>query len=76
MLDRNCVKNFTLKVIDVLGNPNDNDRYEEAMVRAKCIILDGVKDHVVPRIAEKEMAFEMWKALKKLCKEECCLRIR
>jgi len=36
------------------------------MARAKSIILDRVKDHVVPHIAEKEMTFEMWEALKKL----------
>jgi hypothetical protein len=36
------------------------------MARAKCIILDGVKDHVVPHIAKKETANEMWDALKKL----------
>ena len=66
MLDRNCVKNFTLKVIVVPVDPNDKDKYEEAMVRAKCIILDRVKDHVVPHIAEKETTFEMWEALKKL----------
>jgi len=34
------------------------------MARAKCIILDGVKDHVVPHIAKKEMTVEMWEALK------------
>ena len=66
MLDRNRVKNFTLKVIDVLVDPNENDKYEEAMVMAKCIILDGVKDHVVPHIAEKEKVVEMWEAFKNL----------
>ena len=66
VLDRNRVKNFALKVIAIPVDPNDNDKYEEAMVRAKSIILDGVKDHVVPHIAEKEATFEMWEALKKL----------
>ena len=66
MLDRNHVKNFTLKVIAFPVNPNDNDRYEEAMARAKCIILDEVKDHVVPHIAEEETTIEMWEVLKKL----------
>ena len=47
-------------------NPNDNDRYEEVMARAKRITLDRVKDHVVPHIAEKETILEMWDALKKL----------
>ena len=32
----------------------------------KCIILDGVKDHVVPHIAEKETVVEMWEAIKNL----------
>lgn len=66
VLDRNHVKNFSLKVIAILVEPNDNDKYEEAMARAKIIILNGVNDHVVPHIAEKETSFEMWEALKKL----------
>lgn len=36
------------------------------MARAKCIILDGVKDHVVPYITEKETTVTMWEALKNL----------
>jgi len=36
------------------------------MAKAKCIILGGVKDHVVQHIAEKETTKEMWNALKKL----------
>ena len=66
ILDRNHVKHFALRTIVIPVDPNDNDKYEEAMVRAKSIILDGVKDHVVPHIAEKETAYEMWEALKKL----------
>lgn len=66
MLDRNSVKNFALKVIAIPVDPNDNGKYEEAMARAKCIILDRVKDHVVPHIAKKETAVEMWEALKNL----------
>lgn len=66
MLNRNRVKHFALKVIAIPIDPNDNNKYEEAMARAKCIILDEVKDHVVPYIAEKETAVEMWEALKNL----------
>jgi len=66
VLDRNHVKNFALNTIAVQVDLNNNDKYEEAMVRAKCIILDGVKDHVVPHIAEKETTVEMWEALKNL----------
>lgn len=38
VLDRNHVKNFALKVIVVSVDPNDNDRYKEAMVRAESIM--------------------------------------
>jgi len=64
VLNRNHVKNFALKVTVVPVDPNENDKNKEAMARAKCIILDGVKDHVVPHIAEKETTVEMWEALK------------
>lgn len=45
------------------------------MARTKSIILDGVKDHIVPHIAEKETAYEMWEALKKLYKHTSMQRI-
>ena len=66
ILDKYRIKHFALKTIAILVDPAENDKYEEAMARAKCIILDGVKDHVVPHIAKKETSNEMWEALKKL----------
>lgn len=55
-----------MKTISILVNPAENDKYKETMARAKGIIFDRVKDHVVPHIAKKEMINEMSKALKKL----------
>ena len=66
MLDRNHVNNFALKTIVIPVDTGENDKYEEAMERAKSIILDGVKDHVIPHTVEKEMTNEMWEALKNL----------
>ena len=66
VLDKNRVQHFSLRMIAIPVGPADNDKYEEAMARAKIIILDGVKDHVVPHIAEKETTNDMWEALKKL----------
>ena len=34
--------------------------------RAMLIILDGVKDHIVPHLSRKKNALEMWKALEGL----------
>jgi len=44
----------------ILINPTENEKYEDVMLRAKCMILDGVKDHVITHIAKKNTAKEMW----------------
>ena len=66
ILDRHRIKGFVLRVIVIPVDPVANERYEAAMAKANCIILDGVKDYVVPHIAEKETTKEMWDALKTL----------
>lgn len=55
-----------MRTIAIPVDPTNNDKYEEAMARAKSIILDEVKDHIVSHIAKKDMANEMWEALNKL----------
>ena len=52
-----------MRTVAIPVDPVDNERYEDAMAKAKCIILDGVKDHVVPHIAEKNTLKEMWNTL-------------
>jgi hypothetical protein len=42
------------------------DLHEVKEAKAKSIILDGVKDHLIPHLAEKKTAKEMWDALKNL----------
>ena len=66
ILDRHCIKAFALRIVAILVDPVDNEKYEEATAKAKCIILYGVKDHVVQHIVEKETTKEMWDALKKV----------
>jgi hypothetical protein len=40
--------------------------HETKEAKAQRIILDGVKDHLIPHLAEKKTAKEMWDALKNL----------
>ena len=50
----------------VLTTPTDADllkKHEEDVAYAKQFIMDGVKDHIVPHIAEKKTANETWNAL-------------
>jgi hypothetical protein len=40
--------------------------HETKEAKAQRISLDGVKDHLIPHLAEKKTAKEMWDALKNL----------
>jgi hypothetical protein len=40
--------------------------HETKEAKAQRIILDGVKDHLIPHLVEKKTAKEMWDALKNL----------
>jgi len=52
-----------LKVVAIPIEPIENEKYEEAMARAKCMILYGVKDHIIPHIVEENTVKKMWDTL-------------
>ena len=43
VLDQHRIKDFALKAMAIPVDPAENEKYEDAMARAKCMILDGVK---------------------------------
>jgi hypothetical protein len=49
-------------------NPIALDLHEVKEVRAQMILLDGVKDHLIPYLAKKKTTKEMWDVLTKLYK--------
>ena len=53
-------------VSTVMTKPTDKDALEEfeaLEARAQRVILDGVKDHLIPHLAEKKTAYDMWDVL-------------
>ena len=60
------VNNTQLNPITVLTDATLLDDFQKNNVKAKRIILDAIKDHVIPHIAGKSNAFEMWTSLTKL----------
>lgn len=62
VLDKNCIKDYALRMVAIPVDVDPFKKYKEAQGKAKCMILDGVKDHVVPHIAKKDTR-EMWEAL-------------
>jgi hypothetical protein len=51
-------------------DPIDLDVHEVKESKAQRIILDGVRDHLIPHLAEKKTTKEMWDALKGLYEEK------
>ena len=62
ILDKHRIKDYSLKTVVVLVDADPLKKFEEAQAKAKCMIMDGMKDHVIPHIAEKDTR-EMWEAL-------------
>ena len=57
----------------VMMKPIDKDALEEheaLEARAQRVILDGVKDHLIPHLVEKKTVYDMWDALKLLFEEK------
>jgi hypothetical protein len=67
VLEENKIWNYVNSVVaDPTADPVAFDFHEIKEVKAQKIILDGVKDHLIPQLAEKKTAKEMWDALKNL----------
>jgi len=45
------------------ADPQQLAQHREKDAKAKRIILEGVKDHIIPRLAGKKTAKEMWTAI-------------
>ena len=53
VLDEHRIKYHALNMIVVPVDGDPLKKYEEAQVKAKHMIMDGVKDHVIPHISKK-----------------------
>jgi hypothetical protein len=65
VLKENKLWSFANTIVFVpASNPIALDVHEVKEVKTQRIVLDGVKDHLIPHLAEKKTAKEMWDALK------------
>jgi hypothetical protein len=68
VLRENKLWNFvSIVVIIPTVDPVSLDIHEIKEAIAQRIILDGLKDPLIPHLAEKKITKEMWDALKNLC---------
>jgi hypothetical protein len=67
ILRENKIWSFVNTIVVVPStNPIALDLHEVKEAKAQRIILDGVKDHLIPHLAKKKTTKEMWDALKNL----------
>jgi hypothetical protein len=67
VLKENKIWNYVnYVVVDPTTDPVALDLHEVKEAKAQRIILDGVKDHLIPHWAKKTTTKEMWDALKNL----------
>ena len=67
VLEKNNIWNYVSSVVVVpIADPVALDLHEVKEAKAQRIILDGVKDHLIPHLVEKKTTQEMWDALKNL----------
>lgn len=63
MLDEFGLKTYTERVVARPTDPQQLEDYNKKMAKAKWLILDGVRDHIVSHLVAKNTAKEMWDAL-------------
>ena len=66
VLQVNMIWEFVEKAIKKLTTPKELEVYEDLDMRVILIILDGVKDPLIPHFSGKNIAHEIWMALQNL----------
>jgi len=65
-LQVNKIWEFTAKEVKKPIEPKELEIFEDLYVKARLIILDGVKDALIPHLSRKNNSHEMWMALQNL----------
>ena len=60
------VESIVTNPVTIPSDATTNEAYEKKSINAQRILLDAIKDHVIPHISKKSNAYEMWDALTKL----------
>jgi hypothetical protein len=64
------VENSTTNPVNVPTDPTLLATYTKKSIKAKRIILDDIKDHLIPHVTGKTNSYEMWESLTKLYQSE------
>ncbi|KAH9310347.1 hypothetical protein KI387_025382, partial [Taxus chinensis] len=62
LLEDNAIKDYVTTVVTIPIDATQLAAYKKEDAKAWRIVLDGVKDHIVPHISELDTAKKMWDA--------------
>ena len=68
VLEDNGLKDFIDQEFPKSTDATDLAEWRKCVARARRILLEGVRDHIVSSLHGKETLFSMWKTLKDLFK--------
>jgi hypothetical protein len=54
ILEENYLARFIKENVSEPADATDKEKYQKDMVRAKRIIADSIKDHLIPQVASKD----------------------
>ena len=63
LLEENGIKDYVTSVVAIPTNGTQLATYKKDDVKVRRIILDGVKDHIVPHILELDTTKKIWAAI-------------
>jgi hypothetical protein len=63
LLEENDLKEYVEGVVRSPIDPQEMETHKKKEVKAKRVLLDSIKDHLIPHIVEKKYAKEMYDAL-------------
>jgi hypothetical protein len=66
ILDENEIQNYVREVVSEPESDEEKARHKKNEAKAKRILIDSVKDHLIPHIVELKTAKEMFDALVEL----------
>ena len=63
LLEENGIKDYVASVVAIHTNATQLATYKKDDSKARMIILDGVKDHIIPHISELDIGKKIWDAI-------------
>jgi hypothetical protein len=66
ILEENDLARFIKENVPELADATTNTKYPKDMVRAKRIIADSIKDHLIPQVSSNNIPKQMFDALNRM----------